>query len=174
MGGGFHMVPKCFLAVCVLAVLALGSACGQQIVASASVSGTVHDSSDAVVPSAVVRLHRDDTNQVSERVTEDRGRYRFVWVPVGTYELTAEAPGFAPARARLDLTIGKAVDVALQLTAAGVSQVVDVTAEAPVVEATRVPIADTIVPTEIDRLPLNGRNYLDLALLAPNVSRTNT
>src|SRR5258705_7316195 len=115
MGGGFHMVPKCFLAVCVLAVLAPGSARGQQIVASASVSGTVHDSSDAIVPAAVVRLHSDDTNQVLERVTDDRGRYRFVSVPVGTYELTAEAPGFALSRTRLDLTIGKALDVPLQL-----------------------------------------------------------
>jgi hypothetical protein len=168
------MVRKCLLSVCVFGVLLPGAARGQQIVASASVSGTVHDSSDAVVPSAIVRLHSDDTNQVLERVTDARGRYRFVSVPVGTYELTAEAPGFAPARTRLDLTIGKSVDVSLQLMAAGVSQIVAVTAEVPLVEATRVPIADTIVPTEIDRLPLNGRNYLDLALLAPNVSRTNT
>src|SRR6185436_14696556 len=169
------MFRKVVVLLCLLGVSCRpGSAGAQQLVASASVSGTVRDSSDAVVPSADVRLRNVETNQLFERVTDDLGRYRFVSVPVGTYDLTAGAPGFATARTRLELTIGKAVDVSLPLTAAGVSQSLEVTADAPLVEVTRTPISDTIAPADIETLPLNGRNYLDLALLAPNVSRTNT
>ena len=168
------MFRQCLPVVFLLGVIAPESVGAQQFVASASVSGTVRDSSDAVVPSAVVRLRNVDTNQVFERVTDDLGRYRFVSLPVGTYELTATAAGFATARNRLELTIGKAVDVSLSLIAAGVSQSLEVIAEAPLVEVTRTPISDTIAPADIETLPLNGRNYLDLALLAPNVSRTNT
>jgi len=169
------MFQKVVVLLCLLGVLSRpGSAGAQQLVASASVSGTVRDSSDAVVPSAEVRLRNVETNQLFERVSDDLGRYRFVSVPVGTYELTAGAPGFATARTRLALTIGKAVDVSLSLMAAGVSQSLEVTADAPLVEVTRTPISDTIAPADIETLPLNGRNYLDLALLAPNVSRTNT
>src|SRR6185369_8359755 len=114
---------------------------GQQIVASASVSGTVRDSSDAVVPSADVRLRNVETNQLFQRAADDLGRYRFLSVPVGTYELTATAPGFETTRTRLDLTIGKALDVSLALIAAGVSQRLEVIADAPLVEVTRAPIS---------------------------------
>src|SRR6266550_3000829 len=148
------MSRKVLLSLCLLGVVTTGAARAQQIVASATVSGTVHDESDAVVPSAAVRLRQTETNQVLERMTDDRGRYRFVSVPVGAYELTATAPGFARARARLDLTIGKAVDVSLRLVAAGVSQSIEVTADAPLVEATRTPIGDTIAPADIEALPL--------------------
>ena len=124
------MFQKVLVLMCVLGVVP-GSLRAQQIVASASVSGTVRDSSDAVVPSAVVRLRNIETNQLFERVADGLGRYRFLSVPVGTYELTATAPGFETTRARLALTIGKAVDVSLSLVAAGVSQSLEVTADAP-------------------------------------------
>jgi hypothetical protein len=149
-------------------------AAAQQSVASATVTGIISDPSGGVLSGATVRLRNLDTNQVIEALTDDRGRYRLLYVPVGRYDLTATAPSFASASVAITLAVGQMVDVPVMLTAGTASESVSVSAEAPLVETARTQVADTITPHEIDTLPLNGRNYLDLALLVPNVTRTNT
>jgi hypothetical protein len=163
-------------AVGVAAALALLCArpAGAQAAASATVSGIVRDSSDAVVAGAVVRVRNHETNQTVDTTTDAQGRYRLLYVPVGDYHLSADAPGFATANVNLTLSVGAALDVAVVLKPAAVVESVDVVTPAPLVEASRTQVAARVTPQEIDSLPLNGRNYLDLALLAPNVSRTNT
>ncbi len=149
------------------------SARAGQAVASATVTGTVRDSSQAVVVGAAVRLHNHDTNQVWDTATDAAGRFRILYVPVGEYHLSVDARGFATLGVNLTLSVGQAIDVPMTLSPAPVSEAVDVSVPAPVIEAGRTQVADRITPHEVDTLPLNGRNYLDLALLAPNVSRTN-
>ncbi|MGB7218105.1 MAG: carboxypeptidase regulatory-like domain-containing protein [Vicinamibacterales bacterium] len=141
-----------------------------QTMSSASVTGTVRDASDAVVPGATVQIKNDDTNQTSQAVSDERGRFRLLYLPVGRYHLSVELGGFAPAALDLTLAIGQALDVPIVLRPAGVAETVNVAA--PLVEVRRTEMAAAITPREVDTLPLNGRNYLDLALLAPNVSRT--
>ncbi|OFW29463.1 MAG: hypothetical protein A3G76_07420 [Acidobacteria bacterium RIFCSPLOWO2_12_FULL_65_11] len=141
-----------------------------QTIASASVTGTVRDVSDAVVPDAAVQIRNDDTNQTWQVVSDERGRFRLLYLPVGKYHLLVEVGGFATATVNLTLGIGQALDVPIVLRPAAVSETVEVAA--PLVEARRTEVAAVISPREVDTLPLNGRNYLDLALLAPNVSRT--
>ena len=150
------------------------SAGAAQAVSSASVTGTVRDASDAVVPGATVQIRSSDTNRMWQTVADDRGRFRLLYLPVGDYRLSVEIGGFATANVNLTLAIGQALDVPIVLKLAGVDASVQVFASAPVVETRRAQVAETITPHEVDTLPLNGRNYLDLALLAPNVSRTNT
>jgi hypothetical protein len=145
-----------------------------QTAASATVTGIVRDASDAVVPGAAVLLRNHETNQLQKTVTDGAGRFRLLYVPVGDYHLSVDAPGFAPVSVNLALRVGGVIDVPITLTPARVSEAVDVSAPAPIVEAGRTQVADRVTPQEVDTLPLNGRNYLDLALLAPNVSRTNT
>jgi len=111
--------------------------------------------------------------QVWDTATDAAGRFRILYVPVGEYHLSVDARGFATMGMNLTLSVGQAIDVPMTLSPAPVSEAVDVSAPAPVVEAGRTQVADRITPQEVDTLPLNGRNYLDLALLAPNVSRTN-
>jgi hypothetical protein len=159
----------CVLVVCLLA----GGAAGAQQ-ASASISGTVTDATDAVMASAPVRLVNRSTNQATEVAADARGRFRFLYVPVGSYRLSASAPGLATTTVDVELGVGQLLDIPLRLTAATANESVSVTAEAPLVEAARTAIAGVVTPREVDSLPLNGRNYLDLALLVPNVSRTNT
>ena len=72
----------------------------------------------------------------------------------------------------LRLLVGQALEIPVSLALGDVTASVDVAAETPLVEARRTQVAHTVLPEEIDTLPLNGRNYLDLALLAPGVSRT--
>jgi hypothetical protein len=157
-----------------LVIACAGSASAQSSVASASITGTVVDPSGAIVQGALVKLLNLDTNQILDVRTDDRGRYRLLYVPAGRHRLSARAQGFSPAQVTLAVTVGQALDIPLRLAAAAASETISVSAPAPLVDAARTQTADTIKPQEIDALPLNGRNYLDLALLVPNVSRTNT
>jgi hypothetical protein len=165
-----------FRIVC-LSLLLLGGglkAAAQQTVTSATLSGRVEDAGGAAVPGAAVVATNVNTNQQQSCVTDGEGRYRFAYLSVGDYRLTAEAGGFAPHVRQLTLTVGQALDVPLRLAVAGVAESVSVvSADAPVVETARTQVAETVVSKEVDSLPLNGRNYLDLAALTPGVTRTN-
>ena len=143
-----------------------------QTVTSANVTGTVRDASEAVVPGATVTIRNHDTNQIWRGVSDERGRFRLLYLPVGNYHLAVQLSGFTTANANLTLSVGDQIDVPIMLKVA-LEESVQVEAPAPLVEARRTEVASTITPHEVDTLPLNGRNYLDLALLAPNVSRTN-
>ena len=143
-----------------------------QTVTSASVTGVVRDSTEAVVPGATVTIRNHDTNQVASTVTDERGRFRLLYLPVGDYHLAVMLSGFMTANANLTLGVGDQIDVPIVLKPA-LSESVQVQADAPLVESRRTEVASTISPHEVEAQPLNGRNYLDLALLAPNVSRTN-
>jgi hypothetical protein len=147
---------------------------GQETLNYSSVSGRITDPAGAVVEGAAIVARNLDTNLKSATVTGTDGRFRFPYLAVGTYEIAAAKSGFAAARQTLTLTAGSAFDLPLALTIASADSSVTVSAEATVLEAARTQIAATIAPTEIRGLPLNGRNFLDLALLVPGVSPTNT
>ncbi len=146
----------------------------QQPVSSAMLGGRVEDASGAAVGGASVVVVNLETNRRASAVSDDEGRYLFRYLSVGAYQLRVEQTGFAVYERRLLLTLGQAADVLVRLGVAGVAESVEVTSAGSVIEATRTQVAGTILPLEVDSLPLNGRNYLDLALLIPGVSRTNT
>jgi hypothetical protein len=165
-------------AACFAAILVLGGclhlASAQQTVTSATLGGRVEDSSGARLSGATVTITSLDTNQTSAVTSDEEGRYRFSYLPAGSYRLVVEHAGFTTLQQPLTLTIGQALDVPLRLIVAGITGSVQITADVPLIEAARTQLAETVLPREIDALPLNGRNYLDLALLVPGVSRTNT
>src|SRR5262245_30841558 len=163
-------LPGGLAAVC---LCLLSTPAPAQTVTSASVTGTVRDASEAVVPGATVDIRNHDTNQVTSTVTDSRGRFRLQYLAVGDYHLSVQLPGFTTANANLTLAVGDQLDVPITLKPAALTESVQVEAPAPLVEVRRTQSAASIAPEEIDTLPLNGRNYLDLATLAPNVSRTN-
>ena len=146
----------------------------QQTVTSATLSGVVQDLSGAFVTDAVLTATNLETNQKQVATTDFDGRYRFPYLPVGAYRLSVNAPGFTLFTKELTLTVGQALSMPVKLEVAGFSEKVTVTADVPLIETVRTQVTETVRPTEIDRLPLNGRNYLDLALLVPGVSSTNT
>ena len=157
-------------------MLAAGAhaALAQQTVTSATLGGRVEDANGAALPGVVVTATNVETNQRRTSTTDGEGRYRFPFLPVGTYRLAVESAGFAALTKQLTLTVGQTLDLPLTLHVAGVAESVRVTdADAPVVETARTQVAETVAPKEIDGLPSNGRNYLDLAALTPGVTRTN-
>lgn len=156
--------------------LLLGSVCSvraQQSVSSATLSGRIEDASGAAVAGATITAINRDKNLAWNVASDSQGRYSFLYLPVGSYQLRAVASGFATLEQSLTLSVGQALDLTLRLSVGGVTEQVNVTSEGAVIETVRTQAAETIRPREIDNLPLNGRNYLDLAALSPAVSRAN-
>jgi Carboxypeptidase regulatory-like domain/TonB dependent receptor len=146
----------------------------QETINYASVSGRVIDPQGAVVRGAQVSARQTETNVTARTVSDSEGRFRFPYLKIGPYELKVMTPGFADNVRMLTVTVGAAFDVQIALAVAGVDTTVAVVGEAPVLEAARSQIAGTVPLAEVQSLPMNGRNFLDLALLIPGVSPTNT
>ena len=140
----------------------------------ASVTGRVLDPSGAVVSHSTVTATELATNQTSTTQTDEQGRFRFPYLSVGTYRLSTKPDGFAETARQIQLTVGAAFDLTLQLSMSQATANVLVTAQPPVIETDRSQISETVSQTEAANLPFEGRNYLDLALLLPGVSPTNT
>ncbi|HEV8484407.1 MAG TPA: TonB-dependent receptor [Blastocatellia bacterium] len=166
--------PVCRLAMIVITIALNLNVLAQQAVTSATLSGRAEDTSGAAVAGATVTVTNLERNQNWIAKSDERGRYSFLYLPVGSYQLKIEQAGFAAVIKRLTLSVGQALDVLVQLSVAGVSENVSVSGDVPVIETVRTQVADTVSVQSIENLPLNGRNYLDLALLIPGVSRTNT
>jgi outer membrane receptor protein involved in Fe transport len=172
----FLRSPVCLVPaiVCVWFLVTGAPAGAQETINSASVSGRVTDPQNAVIPGAVVIAKQTATNVQAEAVTDRDGRFRFPYLKVGTYEITVHVQGFSTATRVLTLTVGAAFDLAIPLSIEGVNSVVNVGTDAAVLEAARSQIAGTVAQAEVRALPMNGRQFLDLALLVPGVSPTNT
>ncbi|HWP54684.1 MAG TPA: carboxypeptidase regulatory-like domain-containing protein, partial [Pyrinomonadaceae bacterium] len=166
------------LALVVFAVALLtsvgGNVAAQQTVTSATLSGRVKDATDASVNGATIEAINLETNQHAVVGSDSDGKFRFAYLQVGAYKLVVSAPGFASLTKELTLTIGQTAYLEVRVQVAGMAAQVQVAADAPLIETVRTQVAETIRPAEINSLPLNGRNYLDLALLVPAVSSTNT
>lgn len=158
----------------VLAVFSAASLWAQESVNSASVAGRITDPAGNAVEGARVLARQTETNLASAADTDRDGRFRFAYLRVGAYTITIHRDGFSDAARNLTLTVGAAFDVSVQLTIGQLSQQMLVTEDATVLEGARTQVAGTVARAEVESLPLNGRNFLDLALLVPGVSPTNT
>lgn len=160
--------------ICLLVSLpALAAA--QQNVTSGALSGHIEDSSGANIGGANVTATNLETNQRLSTTSDQEGRYRFPYLRTGDYDLIVEAAGFAGISKHFTVLVGQALELPFKLEVAGVSANVNISnADVPLVETTRSQVTETIRPREITDLPLNGRNFLDLALLIPGVAPTNT
>ncbi len=149
------------------------TAFAQQTINAATISGRIEDMNLSAISGVTVTATNLDKNLNWTTTSDDNGRYRFFYLPVGNYQIKAERSGFAVTGRRLALSVGQALDVILKLEVGNVTETVNVSADTPIVESVRTQVAETIRPQEIDELPLNGRNYLDLAALTPGVTRAN-
>ena len=148
------------IVVFVSMILLLGVAAYSQVT-TATISGTVNDSTGAVIPGATVALRHVDTGSSRTVSTGTEGRYRASQLSVGSYEVTAESAGFQTiVRTGITLTVGRefVVDFALQVGA--VAERITVTGEAPLVETTSATVVRVLVTERAMReLPLNGRDF---------------
>jgi len=139
---------------------------------AATVSGVVHDPANAVVVNSRVTLENLATGVRKTQLTDQNGSYTFVDVQIGRYRLRAEAPGFKAAIAEdfgVSVNAHQRVDVQLQV--GEVTESVQVTGAAVALETDSSSRGHVIANASIVNLPLNGRSYADLALLAPGVRK---
>jgi len=155
-------------------LLAAGLAPSQETIHLATAGGRVTDPSGAVVQSARITARHLDTNQSRTTETSADGRFRFSYLNPGHYEITVHHSGFADSLQLVTLSPGSAFDLAISLSVAARETNLTVQADATLIEAARSQVAGAAPRAEITNLPMNGRNFLDIALLIPGVSPTNT
>ena len=139
-------------------------------VITATVLGTVKDQSGAVLPGATVTAKSENTGSVRTVVSDEAGRYRIPALPVGHYEVRAELSGFrSELRQGIELAVGQELALDLTLSVGDLTEQVVVTSEASIVQTTSASVAGVVDQARITNLPLNGRDFTQLALVQPGV-----
>ena len=157
-----------------LLMLSIASAMTAQTV-NGNLLGTVLDQQQAAVANAQVSSRNVDTGAMRTTTTDATGSYRIASVPAGNYEITITAAGFQTAvRSVITMTVGADVRVDFALTVGSVQQTVQVTGEAPNVDTTSSTLSGYVSENTIRQLPLNGRDWLQLATLQPGVLTVQT
>jgi hypothetical protein len=138
---------------------------------TSELAGAATDSTGASVPGVSVTVVNQETSATRELQTDGSGLYRLPFLQPGMYVVTVEKPGFKPYRrtgVRLEVNQTARIDFTLELGA--VSDAVEVAASTPLVESGTSSIGQVIETKLIEDLPLNGRNFVQLATLGPGVS----
>lgn len=138
---------------------------------SGEVTGIVTDPSGSAVPGSTITLTNTATNATRTTESSGEGLYRFTPVPPGVYNLKVEHQGFkATNTTNIEVLVQQTVRVDLTLQVGQVTESVEVSASAALLQAENATVGTVIENKAIVELPLNGRNYLNLVNLAPNVS----
>jgi hypothetical protein len=140
---------------------------------TATVLGTIRDASGGVVPGVTVSLKNVSTGITAETITDTDGNYQFFNVRIGAYTVRAALQGFSAAEASdVNVAVGARQRVDLLLQAGNITETVEVTGAAKLLETDSSDRGQVITKEQIVNLPLNGRNYADLALLSPGVRKS--
>src|SRR5258705_13883574 len=133
---------------------------------------TIPDATGGVLPGVTVTAVNEDSGNTFVAVTDDAGRFRLP-LRIGAYRIAAELAGFATVtRTGLQMQVGQLATVNLQMAPSSVSETVNVTGEAPLLDLTSSTVSGNIDQRQVPDVPADGRNWLDLTLLAPG-SRSN-
>src|ERR1700729_4223439 len=159
------LVGCCCFLVFSLSPLLFGQATG-------SFSGTVSDNAGAVVSGATVRATSDGTGLSREAKTDDSGHYLIPVLPVAFYTIHIESPGFqAVAQKAVRLQVDEHLELNFPLAPASVSTSVEVSATEVAVETANPSLGQVITAEQVADLPLNGRDFAQLATLTPGTTQ---
>jgi hypothetical protein len=153
-------------------VLALASpALAQSQAANGSIEGTITDTSGGVLPGVTVTVTNVDTGTERSVVTSEKGLYRAPLLPLGTYRVVAELPGFKKfEQGGITLSVGQTATVNATMSVGAVSETIIVQAQSPLLEPARIDIGHTMTDLEVHNLPLVARNPYNFALAQPGVT----
>jgi hypothetical protein len=155
-----------------LAILILLAAVSLPVLAQVSVTiqGRVYDTTGAAIPQATVTIVNPATGFTRTVEASSTGDYQFSTLPVGDYTVTADKSGFQKQAKKVHLDIGASATLDFNLVVGQVSQEVNVQDVGEVLEPTRTMVSSVIDEQKIENLPVNGRQFIDFALLAPGVT----
>ena len=143
----------------------------QAQVTTAALSGTVMDTTGALVVGAKIQAKNVSTGSTYTAVTDGQGRYSIQELPVGTYSVSAQKSGFRNVvQTGIVLTVGAQPVLDFKLPVGRTEEVVQVQGQASVVETQTAAVGQLVSPTQMAELPLNGRNFTDLLTLSPGVA----
>lgn len=166
-GGG--VLASILLALALATTLILsGPAVGQTI--TSTVEGVVTDANGALVRGATVKATEKSVETERTATTDADGFYRLPALPAGSYTITVSQPGFATRSFDVELTLNRVARFDVKLDVGGVGTEVTVTDETPLIETAASSSGATVTPRQIQELPVNGREYLDLLQLVPGVA----
>lgn len=138
-----------------------------------SMSGLVRDATESVLPGVTITAVHVATGNTFTSVTDGAGLYRIPAMRVGTYRVTAELSGFSTVtRENVQLLVGQNAEIDLTLSVSTLQESVTVTGAAPLVNTGASQLAGNVTSTQVQALPVNGRNWMALTMLAPG-SRAN-
>ena len=153
-----------------LAVLVFSAHFALAQVSTGTISGVVKDATGAVVPAATVKVTNLETGIARTLSTDEQGRYNAPNLSLGDYEVQAEMSGFlVEVRRGIRLTVGRQAVVDFALRVGSVTERIEVTGEAPLVESRSSTLGNLVDDRTMRDLPLNGRSYDQLALLQTGV-----
>src|ERR1051326_6274258 len=157
------MVRLALLFCVILSAIHLGFA---QV--SATISGRVDDATGAAIPEASVTVKSLETGAVRTVLTDATGNFRVFSLPVGSYEVKVEKPGFqSVVRTPVNLAVSQEAIVNLKLDVGAIAQEVSISEEIPLVNTTTSSISGVVGEREVKDLPLNGRSFDNLITLNP-------
>jgi outer membrane receptor protein involved in Fe transport len=140
--------------------------------ATGTIEGTIVDQSGALLPGVTVTINEIDTGAQRVAVTDANGIFSAPLLPVGVYNLTAELAGFQSRKQpEIKLTIGQTVTMRIEMAVNAVAETITVSGVTPIIETGRSQVSSTVDEIAVQRLPVNGRNFIDFALLTPGVTR---
>jgi len=133
-----------------------------------TIQGTVTDPSGAAVPNAPVTINNARTGEQRSTATESSGIYVVPALPVGTYRVSVKAPGMTPMTATtVEVLVGSTVSQDFSLKVATSTETVEVVASPPLIDTNSVSASSVVNQQTVQEIPLNGRHFVDLALLIP-------
>ena len=136
-----------------------------------TISGVVQDKDGGVIPGATITATHRETGQIRKTETSGNGRFSLPAMPVGPWDVKAEAPSFSPEiKQGVALAVTQEINVSFTLNVGSVQQTVEVAAEAPIVETTSGSLGGLVNEQRVSELPLNGRNFNSLVLLQTGIS----
>ncbi len=135
------------------------------------VRGSVNDPQGALLSGANVTLTNTDTGLTKTATTDAQGNFNFDAVPRGRYKVEVQQKGFRSASAEFVVEVSQVKQVNVQLELGAANEVVDVSAAVPLIDVESSSTGEVIQGRQVTELPLNGRNFTQLALLTPGVTR---
>ena len=156
--------------ILIVVLIFTSTAAGLAQITSATISGTIKDQTGAVLPGADVVVKNVDTGLTRSIITDANGYFTVPGLPPGTYETRATLQGFGIAVERVTLAVAQEAGLNLLLKVTGTEESITVTGTAALVDTRSAAMSAVVTEKTISELPLNGRNYIDLALLQPGVS----
>src|SRR2546428_11544849 len=163
-----------FALIAALAIVTTSSATFGQATASGTIQGTVLDKSESLITGAQVVITSKAIGATRTTSTSGEGTYRFDLLSAGFYTVKVSKDGFSTVSQTVELLVGQTATANITLNPGSISETIEVTEQAPLLDVTKTSVSTEITPKEVEELPMVGRDVANLAYLSPGTKATDS